>query len=77
MNWYYTNGWKKENHNYNDCLIESFEINGYDCILFLCDCFFIDATRDFVVLAHNGADYDNIFLYCNIVWVKGYYLQFL
>ena len=51
---------KKENHNYNDCLIESFEIKWLWLHFTCCDYFFFtDVNRDFIVLAHNGADYDN------------------
>ena len=57
---------EKENHNYDDCLIESFGINGYDCSKKFCDWLFTDATRDSTVIAHNGAGYDNklILQYC-------------
>jgi hypothetical protein len=46
--------------------VKSFGFNGYDCAKKFCDWLFTDENRDATVMAHNGAGYDNkfIFQYC-------------
>ena len=55
-----------QTHNYDDCLIEKFGINGYDCATKFCDWLFTNENRNSTVIAHNGAGYDNKFIlqYC-------------
>ncbi len=51
-----------ETHNYEDCLIHSFGINGYGCEAKFCEWLFTEENRDSTVIAHNGAGYDNKFI---------------
>ena len=56
----------KLTHNYEDCLIDSFGINGYGCEAKFCDWLFTEENKNSTVIAHNGAGYDNKFIlqYC-------------
>ena len=53
-------------HTYNNCLVGSFNFNGYGCENAFCDWLFTENNRDSTVIAHNGAGYDNKFIlqYC-------------
>ena len=59
----------EQTHNYENCLIESFGINGYDCEKKFCDLLFTEENQGATVIAHNGAGYDNKFIlqYCKIL----------
>jgi hypothetical protein len=49
-------------HNYNDCLVRKFGINGYGCATNFRDWLFTNENRNSTVIAHNGAGYDNKFI---------------
>ena len=53
-------------HKYENCLVESFGIPGYDCDTKFCDWLFNERNSNSTVIAHNGAGYDNKFIlqYC-------------
>ena len=53
-------------HDYNNCLIKSFNFNGYNCDNEFCDWLFTEENSNSTVIAHNGAGYDNKFIlqYC-------------
>ena len=55
----------EQTHDYKNCLIEKFGINGYGCDVKLCDWLFTEENSNSTV-AHNGAGYDNKFIlqYC-------------
>ena len=53
---------KDDTHNYKDCLINKFGINGYGCDVKFCDWLFTEENSNSTVIAHNGAGYDNKFI---------------
>ena len=57
---------EQQTHGYNNCLIDSFGINGYKCEEEFCDWLFTKENQNSTVIAHNGAGYDNKFIlqYC-------------
>jgi hypothetical protein len=52
----------KQTHDYENCLKESFGLNGYGYEEKFCDWLFTMENTGSTVIAHNGAGYDNKFV---------------
>jgi hypothetical protein len=64
-------------HDYNKCLQVQFGFNGYYCENQICDWLFTANNIKSTVIAHNGAGYENTFIYFAILFIQRFNTFFI